>query len=225
MPTTTPSGDSLTPESTPTRRRARIGTSRRADQRREEIIAAAIALFAEKGFLATSTKDIGDAIGMLGGSLYYHIRSKEQLLYEILRGLHTFALEEVRAIDAEGGGPLEKLRRLVRNHVINQDVSRIRLFDAEFHHLEPEHRTEIAAMRREYRDYVVGQIEAAQRDGLADPTVNALATGTALLGMLNSMASWFNPEGRIGVAEMADSVDRIVTGSLLPAQRLPAQSP
>jgi AcrR family transcriptional regulator len=201
-------------QATTKRRRAKPGDSKRAERRRAEIIQAGIKLFSEKGFAATSTKDIGDEIGLLAGSLYYHIRSKEDLLYDILLELHTFALEEMRTIDAAGGDPIERLRRLVRNHVINHDVPRIRLFEAEFHHLGEERHKKIATMRRNYAAYVVDRIREAQDQGLCDEDIDARAMGMSILGALNALPKWYNPRGRTSIEEVANSFDRLVLGGL-----------
>lgn len=196
------------------RRRARPQGSNRAERRRAEIIASAIKLFSDKGYVATSITDIGDEVGLLAGSLYYHIRSKEDLLYEILLELHTVALEEIAKNEAGGGDAVERLRRLVRTHVLNHDVLRIRLFEAEFHHLDEQRHDQILQMRKKYQNYIIKLIRKAQAEGLCDPSVNANALGLAVLGLVNSMPQWFNPSGRISSKQMADTIDRLVVGSL-----------
>lgn len=196
------------------RRRARPQGSNRAERRRAEIIASAIKLFSEKGYGATSITDIGEEVGLLAGSLYYHIRSKEDLLYEILLELHTVALEEIAKNEAGGGDAVERLRRLVRTHVLNHDVLRIRLFEAEFHHLDEERHEQILQMRKKYQSYIIKLIRKAQTEGLCDPSINANALGLAVLGLVNSMPQWFNPSGRISSKQMADTIDRLVMGSL-----------
>jgi len=192
----------------------RTADSDRSDRRRAEIIQAAIKLFSENGYTATSTQDIGDEVGLLAGSLYYHINSKEELLYDILLELHVAALEEVAIIDAAGGDPIERLRRLVRNHVVNHDVPRLRLFETEFHHLNEERHGKIMSMRRIYTSYAVDRIREAQDQGVCDPDVDAPAMGMSLLGALNAVPKWFNPRGRVGIEAVADSFDRMVIGGL-----------
>ncbi|MBN6731275.1 TetR/AcrR family transcriptional regulator [Burkholderia multivorans] len=196
------------------RRRARPEGANKAERRRTEIIAAAVKLFSARGYSATSVNDIGEEVGLLPGSLYYHIRSKEDLLYEILLELHTFALDEMNRVDAEGGDPVTRLRRLVRNHVINHDALRIRLFETEFHHLDEKRHAQILAMRKKYLAYVVKLIRKAQAEGLCDVGVNPDAVGLAILGLLNSMPQWFHSRGKISIEQMADSVDRLVVGGL-----------
>jgi TetR/AcrR family transcriptional regulator, cholesterol catabolism regulator len=188
--------------------------SGRAGSRRAQIIEAAIKLFSERGYSATSTTEIGDEVGLLAGSLYYHIASKEELLYDILLGLHVAALDELGMIDAEGGDPIERLRRLVRSHVIHHDVPRLRLFEAEFHHLTDEHHRQIVSMRRTYTAYATDRIHEAQDLGLCDTDIDARAMSSALLGALNALPRWFNPRGPISIDAVAVSFDRMLLGGL-----------
>jgi len=196
------------------RRRAAPAGPERSDRRREEILAAALKLFSEKGYAATSTKDIGKEIGLLAGSLYYHIRSKEDLLYEILLDLHTYALAEMATIKAMGGSPLDRLRLLIRNHVISPDVPRIRLFESEFHHLNADRHAKIHNMRNNYLRYTIALIEEAQASKLCSSDVDARAAALAILGLVNSMPRWFNSSGQTGIELMAETIDRLLMGGL-----------
>jgi hypothetical protein len=85
----------------------------------------------------------------------------------ILRVVHK------RTIKAIGGNPLDRLRLLIRNHVISPDVPRIRLFESEFHHLSADRHARIHNMRRTYLRYVVDLIEEAQASQLCSPDVKA----------------------------------------------------
>src|SRR3954471_18714428 len=90
--------------------------SRAPRRRQQEILEAAARVFHEKGYESTSIQDIADAVGILKGSLYYYIDSKEDLLYEILEGIHAEALESVRKATAEGD-PLQRIRAFVAAHI------------------------------------------------------------------------------------------------------------
>src|SRR5690242_21930048 len=78
-------------ETTTTRARR----SRAPRRRQQEIVEAAARVFHEKGYESTSIQDIADAVGILKGSLYYYITSKEDLLFEIIRGVHEEALKNL----------------------------------------------------------------------------------------------------------------------------------
>jgi AcrR family transcriptional regulator len=82
--------------------------------RREEILAIAAELFAEKGFATTTVREIADTAGILSGSLYHHFDSKESMVDEILRTFLDEILARYRAAVAEGDDPAKILRELVR---------------------------------------------------------------------------------------------------------------
>ena len=90
------------------------GAVRAGSERRDEILAIAAALFAERGFAATTVREIADAAGILSGSLYHHFDSKESMADELVRELLERVLAEYRAIVAAGHDPVPTLRALVR---------------------------------------------------------------------------------------------------------------
>src|SRR5579883_2556775 len=96
-------------------RRARPrGASNQA--RFDEVIDAASEVFREKGYLAATLQDIAGRLGMLKGSLYYYIDSKEDLLYEILRRAHLQGLEYIQQGTATGAtDPLARITTLIRH--------------------------------------------------------------------------------------------------------------
>jgi AcrR family transcriptional regulator len=83
-------------------------------ERREEIVAIAKGLIAERGYASTSTRDIADACGMLPGSLYSHFRSKAQILDLVIGPFYDELLAEQERVLAEGGAGVEQLERMIR---------------------------------------------------------------------------------------------------------------
>src|ERR1700709_1858528 len=86
-------------------------------RREREIIATAAEIFRKNGYADTSVQDVADAVGILKGSLYYYIDSKEDLLYRVLLEVHEDAqgwLSEIAEMDAS---PLEKISAYVRRHI------------------------------------------------------------------------------------------------------------
>lgn len=86
-------------------------------QRRDELLSAAQRLFSERGYEATSVRDIADALAIKAGSLYAHIETKEDLLWEILCRAADCFFEAVRPIVESNLVTVEKLRRLIAAHV------------------------------------------------------------------------------------------------------------
>jgi AcrR family transcriptional regulator len=182
-------------ESTPTRRSRVRPPSRRWLEREQEIYEVAAEIFHKKGYAGTTLQDIADAVGLLKGSLYYYIDSKEDLLYRITRVIHRNAraiLDETRAFE---GTPSEKLYFLVRGHVMSfgARLTFIRVFYTEHAALTGERREEIMAERRQYAGYVDELITAGQADGSFCPDHHVRIVRNAILTMINSVYLWYRP--------------------------------
>lgn len=100
----------MTAEATPRRRPAGPDS-----ERRDEILALATRIFADKGYASTTVREIADSAGILSGSLYHHFESKESMLHEIMHGFLDYTVERYRETIAAGGDPLDILRALVRD--------------------------------------------------------------------------------------------------------------
>ena len=96
-----------------TRRPARSRSEPEGSERRAALVELAAELFAERGYRATTVREIADAAGVLSGSLYHHFDSKESIIDELLSSYLDELLAQYRAIVAEGGGSIEVLSRLV----------------------------------------------------------------------------------------------------------------
>jgi len=186
--------------------------------RRSDIVAAAMALFSEKGYHSTSMRDIADRLGLQAGSLYVHIRSKEDVLFEIVdeaADRFAAALEQARAeAAARRGGPEAALRLAVRNHlqVVADHLDTATVFFHEWKFLDPDRRARILAKRDAYeaafRDLVAGGIEAGAFRPV-DPRLAALA----VLSLCNWFYQWYSPAGRLSAGEVADRfVDLLLDG-------------
>ena len=107
--------------------------------RLREIVEAAAAAFHDHGYEATSMQDIADRVGMLKGSLYHHISSKEELLAAVLRDTQAGGLEIVERHRAAEGSCRDRLRSFVEEYTLYCIDNRMRaaIFDREFRSLTP----------------------------------------------------------------------------------------
>jgi len=121
-------------------------------QRRGELLAAAEKLFSERGFEATGVREIADAMNLQAGSLYAHIESKEDLLWEILNAAADRFFDAINPIVASDLVTIEKLRRAIAAHVavITGSVQAAAVYSTEWRHLGEPRRDEFAARRNEY---------------------------------------------------------------------------
>ncbi|MFH8618524.1 TetR/AcrR family transcriptional regulator [Streptomyces sp. NPDC017979] len=170
-----------------------------------KLLVAAVAAFAERGYHATTTRDIASRAGMSPAALYIHYKTKEELLHRISRIGHTRALA-VLSTAAEGGGtPSEQLAAavssFVRWHAGRHDTARVVQYELDA--LAPEHRTEIVALRRR-SDAVVREIlRAGVASGEFD-VPDVPGTTLAVLSLCIDVARWFNVRGTRTPEEVGD---------------------
>ncbi|MEV7767142.1 TetR/AcrR family transcriptional regulator [Microbacterium sp. NPDC086615] len=153
--------------------------------RRASLMRSAAALFAERGFAAVSTVELGEAVGMSGPALYNYFPSKEALLAELLIDASRRLLEGGRALVAEAGSPDEVLSRLVRFHLdfATADPDTIRIQDRELAQLPADANHQVRSLQRRYVqewDAVLASVR---------PELDAAERQTRLLGtfgLLNS---------------------------------------
>jgi AcrR family transcriptional regulator len=177
-------------------------SSARTLEREQQIHDAAAEIFQTKGYAAASLQDIADAVGLLKGSLYYYIDSKEDLLYRITRTIHDNALANLAAAQAVEGSAADRLHALIVGHVrsFGDRLSSIRVFYTEHAALSGDRRKEIMADRRRYEEYVYDLLDEGRADGTFAESVDTRIVGNAILTMINSVYLWYRP-GRDGPIE------------------------
>lgn len=189
--------------------------------RYDEIVQIAGELFATKGFDGTSLYDIAEAVGVLRGSLYHYITSKEDLLYDVIRVMHERLAENMTLCDRFSGDPLRQLIAFCYNHItLNADArhfSRGAVFWRDIDRLSEEKRQVIVRDRDAYERYLRKILKTGQEAGVVDPEID-LRTGTfAVLGLVNSHHRWFRPGGPVTARQLG----REFTAFVLAAVALP----
>jgi len=183
-----------------------------APAREEQVRAAALRLFKEKGYHATSMRDIAAAVGINKGSLYSYIKSKEDLLipvFEQAQGVLTSQIEQICA-DANLSAT-ERLKRAIHAHVIavadNLDILTVYL--SEWRQLA----TESLATNRDQRARYAFLFHEILRDGIASGEFRRMDTSIVMLGMIgmcNYLFRWYRPEGRLNPDQVADELIEMV---------------
>ena len=180
-----------------------------------ELVDAAARIFQAKGYEAASIQDIAEALGILKGSIYYYIDSKEDLLFAVVQEVHETALanlERLRQVDA---GPLAKIRLFVQMHIrhFTDNQVKVTVFFHDFRSLAGERRDYIVAERAAYTNYLRELIAEGQRDGTVCPDVDPKLATLAILGMINWTYQWYQAEGARDAGEIgAAFADLAVAG-------------
>jgi AcrR family transcriptional regulator len=185
--------------------------------RRREIIETAAELFGSRGYHATTIRQVADATGILSGSLYAHIKSKEDLLYEIAVLDAEIFLDGLRPIADRDGPADERLRDGLRVHLelVSRYGQQARVFLLEVKELEtPERRQHVVDLRDEYESLWMKILEHGRRDGtFAD--VDLGIARIAIMSLANWAYLWLSPDGRLTAAQVADQFSDILLKGLL----------
>lgn len=186
-------------------------SARRPSNRRDLILEAAIDLFHQRGYPATSVDDIGKAVDVSGPAIYRHFSSKEDLLLEAIR----MAADEVHAINGRARAEATDARELLQGYirayvdVALERSSLIAVWTSEARHLSSERRSPMSRRLRSWSTEWVEALQAA-RPELDEPAARLLVGGA--IGMITSLAT--GPGAAPAAAGLADSITAMALATL-----------
>jgi TetR/AcrR family transcriptional regulator, cholesterol catabolism regulator len=175
------------------------------------VLRVAAELFAENGYETTSTTDLAERLGIKGGSVYYYIDSKEELLFELVEDIYGLLLESLREVLESDADPLAKLRQLIELHVSGMARHRHRgaLILNETRSLSPEHRAITEAHAAAYEAGLASVISAGQEEGQIDPDLDPKLVTKALLGAGNWVNRWYREGGAWSPEDVSSDFARV----------------
>lgn len=182
----------------------------------DRILRVAAEVFARKGYHGTGVAELGEAAGLKRGALYYHIGSKEDLLYNLSRRHVEEALERGKEVVDADLHPVDKLRALAREHVRTIAARRdeVTVVMREMHALTGQQARQLTTLRDEYEKL----FETVLREGVEQGVFRAADHVTVLgvLGMFNWTHVWFDAsKGPLTPDDVADRLtDIVVYGDL-----------
>ena len=167
--------------------------------RKENVLEAAVSLFSRKGYHSTTVRDIATESGMLSGSLYAHMESKEDLLVEIVNRSAGQFMEALRPIVDGPGAAGDKLRAAMTAHVqvVAGSLEAATVFLHEWKALSPERREVVGRWRREYESLWDRILAEGIASGEFAP-VNVRMARLLVLSSVNWLYEWYNPAGPLG---------------------------
>ena len=187
-------------------------TPRDSEAKLQLILRVSSQVFAERGFEATSVRDISREAGVSLSGLYYYFESKQHLLYLIQSATFTFVLESLKTRLAGTTDPVERLRLLVMNHIeyFLTHPNEMKVLSHEEDALEDPYREKVQAIRRRYYALAREIFESLATEGLA-PGVNPRIAVLSLFGMMNWPFKWYKP----GVDPDAQELTAAIVGIFL----------
>jgi AcrR family transcriptional regulator len=189
---------------------------RQSRPRDREVIDIAADVFARQGYARSTVQDVADALGILKGSVYYYIDTKEDLLFRLLLEVHEDVdriRADVTAID--GLDPLERLTEYVRVQTAYnlRNVVKISVYYNDIDQLTPERHKEMLARRKRHEDFVVDLIQAGQKKKLIDRSRDARLLSYFVFSTIVWPYQWYRPRGQFKAdAIVAACVDYVTHG-------------
>lgn len=183
--------------------------------KKEIIIDKAAALIREKGFKAASMRDLAEIIGVEAASLYNHIKSKNELLYEICLHVANVYNKKINIISDEQISSIEKIEMLLRFHIqcMIQNFEKVFVSDREWKHLSEPYLSNFQNLRRNYRKKFAAIIE----EGIKKEEIKKIDATTAVLIMLYAVSgieSWHRSKQKISGIELEENMIAILVAGL-----------
>lgn len=183
--------------------------------RKEAILIEAAKLFREKGFAATSMRDLASAVGMEAASLYNHIDNKEELLETICRKIAQAHFENLDKLSSEAFSPTKKLDKLLRHHIqINVRWPHMSaVAEDEWRHLSEPVKSDFLEKRRTYEKNLRMLIDDAKAAGEIKNINTQIALYT-LLSSLQWLYHWFRQDRPINAKELEEEMVELILNGL-----------
>jgi AcrR family transcriptional regulator len=194
---------------------------RQGEDVRARILEVAAQLFMQQGFAATSVREIGERACVGQSSLYHHVQSKGQLLYQLHQSFSRDLVNRLNAVVEANPSPTERIRGLVRVllSVVESHQAEVTVFLREGHALPEGFRQEIQRDRDQVDTIVDRMISDGIAAGELRQDLDVRLTRLGILGMCNWSYQWFRPGGEHSSAQIADFFANLaINGMLAPAR-------
>ncbi|MFD9887743.1 TetR/AcrR family transcriptional regulator [Amycolatopsis sp. NPDC059027] len=175
--------------------------------RRAELLALAARLFADRGYVSTTVRDIADAAGILSGSLYHHFDSKESMADEILTGFLDELFGSYAEIVAEGRGARETLEAVVVSSfdAIHRRPAEVAIYQNEAKHLMGLPRFSYLADRNaEFRKLWNGILTDGVAEGVFREDLDVELVYRFIRDTVWVAVRWYNPDGALSARDVAE---------------------
>jgi AcrR family transcriptional regulator len=193
---------------------ARIKTEKNGS-RKDVIVRKAATLFREKGYKAASMRDLAEAVGVEAASLYNHIKSKSELLHELVFSVANKFVLKMDEIESENISSLEKMEKLLRFHITEMihNYEEVYVSDREWKHLSDPYLSNYQNQRRVYRKRIAAIIE----EGIRNKEIKTIDAPTVVLIFLHAVSgieSWHRSTKKITATELEQNMVTILIDGL-----------
>lgn len=190
-------------------------TERKKASKKGLILQRAATMFRERGFAASSMRDLAETVGIEAASLYNHIRSKNEILEAICFEVANLFNEKLQEVESNRQSSINKIESILRFHVeqMIDNYEKVMVSDREWRHLDEPFRANFQSQRRSYRKRFAAIIE----EGITKGEIRRIDAPTAVLVMLhavNGIESWHRSKAKISAEELSNHMIRILIDGL-----------
>lgn len=195
---------------------SREAGGRQRRNRRQEVLEAAVRVFHKKGYASASIQDVAAEVGVLKGSLYHYIDSKEDLLARIFEdsaGRFVAMLDEASGLDER---PVERLRSFARTCSLwyLRNIERVAIYATEWKHLTGKRRKEVMEIREAYERRLAGLIGEVVEAGEAVDHLDVNFATYFIFGALNGLPDWYRRRGPDPAERIADAYADLIVNTV-----------
>lgn len=183
--------------------------------RKEQVIRKAAELFREKGYAASSMRDLAQKLGIEAASLYSHIKSKEEILHSLCFDMASEFRKSLVEVEKLNVSASERLRLGIIGHVevMAKDLTASAVFMNEHRHLSQPFLRDFLLLRINYINRFKAMIELGVKNGEFKSTINTKLAVMTLFSSLNWMPQWYDPGSVIQPTELGQQLsDMLVNG-------------
>lgn len=183
--------------------------------KKEEIQIAAATLFRDRGYAATSMRDLADAVNLKASSLYNHISGKEEILKDICFETAQRFLDTLESVERQDMSNTEKIETLINLHIQTamRDVTSITAFNDEWRHLNEPHLDEFKRIRKAYEN----RFKAIIKNGIENEEIKSIDPIVILYTILSSVRwiyDWYKPTAKSSHKELEDDMKKILMSGI-----------
>ena len=178
-----------------------------ARRSRESLIETAARMFAQNGYNKTNVRELAEAVGMKAGSIFYHFKVKEEILYAVMKQAIELLLEATQKDIVTATTPVERLRVLVRIELemyMGDQSSYGLVLIHEWRSLPTDLQEDLMDMRAEYESYWNSTLEACHQAGIIQ--ANPKIVRRLLNGAFSWVIYWYKPDGEFNFEQLVDEV-------------------
>jgi AcrR family transcriptional regulator len=176
--------------------------------REREIYEAAARIFYEKGYASTTNQDVAEAVGMLKGSLYYYIETKEDLLYGVMKMAYATLVDHLDQTRGFTGNELERLRFFIVGYaqLVLENLIPVAVLERNLRSVSEPRRLEVVTWRDEYEAFARDLLRAGQEAGLIRHTIDVRMQSIMIFTEIHGLHTWYKPTGDRTPTEIAELI-------------------